>query len=106
MPNCAGMSKGRNMLSKLTIGTRLTLMLALAVLGITAASAISLAIVRQQMLDDRKLELRHLLDGAVSTARASMKEAGGPGTDAGRKAMLATLGAVRFGDPGDTNYIF
>ncbi len=94
------------MLSKLTIGTRLTLMLALAVLGIMAASAISLAIVRQQMLDDRKLELRHLLDGAVSAARASMKDAGGPGTEAGRKAMLASLGAVRFGDPGDVNYIF
>ncbi len=93
------------MLARLTIGTRLTLMVILTVLGIFAASGIGLLALRSELYAGRQHELRNIIDAAVSVARADMKAAGGAESEAGRKAFLSALGAVRFGAAGDANYI-
>ena len=93
------------MLLKLSIGTRLSLMVVLTIFGILAAAGIGLWALRSELYAGRQQELRNLMDAAVSVARADMKAAGGAESEAGRKAYLAALGAVRFGPAGDANYI-
>ncbi len=93
------------MLSQLKIALRINLTLILAALGMLACAGIGLLTSRSQMLEDRHLQLRHLLDLTLSIARAQMAAAGGPESEAGKKAFFSVLRSSRFGDE-KANYIF
>lgn len=80
-------------------------MVILTIFGIFAASGIGLLALRSELYAGRQHELRNIIDTTISIAQADMKAAGGAQSEAGRKAFLAALGAVRFGPAGDVNYI-
>ena len=86
------------MLARLKITTRINVTLFLAVLGTLIVVSIGYSMLRAQMMDERQSQLRNLLDMAVSVARESMMAAGGPKTEAGRKAFFSALQSSRFGD--------
>jgi methyl-accepting chemotaxis protein len=94
------------MLSRLKISTRLNLILATAALGLIANSAIGLYFSHARMLEERRVELRNFLDITLSLARAGMNAAGGPSSEAGRRAFVSALRSVKFGKEKDHNYIF
>jgi methyl-accepting chemotaxis protein len=94
------------MFARLKIATRVNLIPLLAALAILISPAIGLWPLRSQMIEDREVQLRNLLNLALSVARADMKAAGGTATDAGRKAFLSVLSSTRFGEEGEKNYIF
>ncbi len=94
------------MLARLKIATGVILIPLLVAFGVLASSAIGLWTLRSQMLEDRRMQLRNLLDLTLSIARADMKAAGGNATDAGKRAFLSVLHSTRFGDEAEANYIF
>ena len=94
------------MLSRLRITVRIYFILILAAFGMLISSGIGLWTVRSQILDDRRLELRNLLDMALSIARASMMAAGGPTSEGGQKAFFSILLSAHFGDEKQASYIF
>ncbi len=94
------------MLARLKITTRINVTLFLAVLGTLIVGSIGYSMLRAQMMDERQSQLRNLLDMAVAVARNNMTAAGGPATEAGRKAFFSALQSSRFGDEKQTNYIF
>ena len=94
------------MLARLKITTRINLTLLLAVLGIVMVAVIGFSIMRAQMMDERRGQLRNLLDLTLSIARADMMAAGGPTSEAGKKAFFSVLRSTRFGDEKQANYIF
>ncbi|MGO8953121.1 MAG: methyl-accepting chemotaxis protein [Rhodomicrobium sp.] len=94
------------MLARLKIATRVNLIPLLVTFGVVASSAIGLWTLRSQMMEDRRLQLRNVLDLTLSIARADMQAAGGPASDAGRKAFLSALRSARFGNESEANYIF
>ncbi len=94
------------MLSRLRITARIYFILILAAFGMLISSGIGLWTVRSQMLDDRRLELRNLLDMALAVARASMMAAGGPTSEPGQKAFFSILLSARFGDEKQASYVF
>ena len=94
------------MFARLKITTRIHLLLVLAAFGFLASSAIGLWSLRSEMLEDRQKALRNLLDLTLSVAHADMMAAGGPSTQAGKKAFLSVLQSTRFGDEKEANYIF
>ena len=94
------------MFARLKITTRINLTLLLAVVGTFVVMSIGYSIMRAQMMDERQNQLRNLLDMAISVARDNMIAAGGPATEAGRKAFFSVLQSSRFGDEKQANYIF
>ncbi len=94
------------MFAQLKITTRLNLALLLGTLGIAMVGSIAFAMMRAQILDERQGQLRNLLDLTLSVARAGMKAAGGPESEAGRKAFFSVLRSTRFGDEKEVNYVF
>ncbi|MGO9544136.1 MAG: methyl-accepting chemotaxis protein [Rhodomicrobium sp.] len=94
------------MLARVKIATRVNLILLLVAFGVLTSSAIGLWTLRSQMLEDRRTQLRNLLDLALSIARANMEAAGGPSSDTGKKAFLSALRSTRFGNDAEANYIF
>ena len=94
------------MLARLKITTRINFILFLAVLGSLIVVSIGYSILRAQMMEERQSQLRNLLDLAVTIARDNMTAAGGPKTEAGRKAFFSVLQSSRFGDAKQANYIF
>ena len=88
---------------KITMGIRL--LLALGILSLLALAGIGLWSLRSQMLEDRQAQLRKLLDSNLSIARAQMTAAGGPESEAGKKAFFSVLRTSRFGDE-EANYFF
>ena len=94
------------MLARLKITTRINLTLLLAVFGIVMVAAIGFSLMRAQMMDERRGQLRNLLDLTLSIARADMMAAGGPKSEAGKKAFFSVLRSTRFGDEKQANYIF
>jgi methyl-accepting chemotaxis protein len=94
------------MLARLKITTRINVTLLFAVLGILLVGSIGYSMLRNQMMDERQVQLRNLLDMAVAVARDNMMAAGGPKTEAGRKAFFSVLQSSRFGDEKQVNYIF
>ena len=94
------------MLARLKITARINVTLFLAVLGTLIVGSIGYSMLRAQMMDERQNQLRNLLDMAVAVARNTMTAAGGPATEAGRKAFFSALQSSRFGDEKQTNYIF
>ena len=94
------------MLARLKIATRINLIPPLVALAVLVSAAIGLWSLRSQMIEDREVQLRNLLNLALSVARADMMSAGGTATDAGRKAFLSVLSSTRFGEEREKNYIF
>jgi methyl-accepting chemotaxis protein len=94
------------MLARLKIATRVNLIPLLVACGVLFSSAIGLWTLRSQMMEDRRGQLRHLLELTLSIARSDMNAAGGPATEAGRKAFLAALRSTHFGGESEANYIF
>ncbi len=95
-----------SILSRLKIAARIDLILILAALGMLTCAGIALFASRAQMLEDRRVQLRYLLDLALSIARADMTNAGGPKTEAGRKAFFNALRSAEFGEAAEANYLF
>ena len=94
------------MLARLKIATRINLIPPLVALAVLASSAIGLWSLRAQMLEDRHVQLQNLLNLTLTVAQADMKAAGGPASDAGRKAFLSVLSAAKFGAEAAKNYVF
>ena len=94
------------MFARLKITTRIHVLLVLAAFGFLASSGMGLWSLRSQMLEDREKQLRNLLELTLSVARGDMMAAGGPSSQAGRKAFLSVLQSTRFGDAKEANYIF
>ncbi len=94
------------MFARLKITTRIHLLLVLAAFGFLASMGIGLWSLRAQMMEDRQGQLRNLLDLTLSIARADMAKAGGPSSEAGRKAFFSVLQATRFGEEKEANDIF
>ncbi len=94
------------MLARLKIATRVNLIPLLVAFGVLVSSAIGLWTLRSQMLEDRRAHLRDVLGLTLSIARTDMKAAGGPASEAGRKAFLSVLRSTRFGEGTEANYIF
>jgi serine phosphatase RsbU (regulator of sigma subunit) len=92
------------MLARLKITMGIRFLLALGVVSLLALSGIGLWTLRSQMLEDRKAELRKLIDLTLSVARAAMMKAGGPASEIGRKTFFEVLQTARFGK--DQNYVF
>ena len=85
------------MLSRLKIALRINLLLMLAASGIFICAAIGLWGLREQMMEDRRIHLRNLMEVVLPEARSAMDEAGGSQTEAGRKAFFKKLRSVKFG---------
>jgi methyl-accepting chemotaxis protein len=94
------------MIGRLRISTQINLALLLGALGIAIVAAIAFAMMRAQILDERRGQLRNLLDLTISIARADMKAAGGPESETGRQAFFSVLQSTRFGHEKEVNYIF
>jgi signal transduction histidine kinase len=92
-------------LSSFKIASRVNLLIGLAALGMALCSCIGLWTLREQMLEDRRIELRDLSDFVLAFARERMDATGGPATEAGRAAFLSALRVARFGN-GKADYVF
>ena len=94
------------MFARMKIATRLNLTVVLAAAGILAAMAISLWVLRAQMLEDRRTELRNILDATLSVATAAAVAGGGFENQAGRTAFSEVLNSTRFGSKAEVNFVF
>jgi signal transduction histidine kinase len=94
------------MLARLRITTRINLTLLLGVIGTLMLTYIGNSILRGQMMDERQSQLRNLVDMSITIAREAMIAAGGPATEAGRKAFFSVLQSSHFGNEKQANYIF
>ncbi len=100
MPGFLCRAGGPSALSRLRIAVRIDLLLILAAFGMVVCSAIGLYTLREQMLADRRVQLRAALNMVLDQARREMNAQGGPQVDAGRNAFFRTLGSMKF-DVGD-----
>ena len=94
------------MFARMNIATRVNVTVVLAAAGILAAMAISLWVLRAQMLEDRRTLLHNVLDATLSSATAAAKSAGGFETPAGRLAFTSALSTSRFGSESEVNFVF
>jgi signal transduction histidine kinase len=92
-------------LSRFKIASRVNLLIGLAALGMVLCSGIGLWALREQMYEDRRVQLRELTQVILHYARQDMNAAGGPETKSGREAFVSAVDSVRFGDD-KTNYVF
>jgi signal transduction histidine kinase len=92
-------------LSRLNIGQRIDLLLVLAFVGMAVCSALGLWALREQMIEDRRVQLHNVMNLVLDHARADMNENGGPQSATGRAAFLATIKSTKYGD-NEANYFF
>jgi signal transduction histidine kinase len=83
-------------LCQLRIAVRVHLLLALAGLGIVICAAIGLWTLREQMIEDRRAQLTHVLNLVLDYARGQMSKMGGPRSDTGRQAFLDTIRSAKY----------
>jgi PAS domain S-box-containing protein len=95
----------KRVLSRLKIGVRINLLLALAAFGMLVCAGIGLWAVRTDMLEAKRGQLRYVMDLVLQDARDDMAKAGGAQTAAGREALFENLRTAKFGDS-PTNYFF
>jgi PAS domain S-box-containing protein len=93
------------LLSRLKIAFRINLLLALASFGMLVCAGIGLWALRTHMLEDKRVQLRYLMDLVVNDARGDMHSSGGWATEAGRSAFLDVIKSAKFGDS-SINYFF
>ena len=89
---------GGSLLSRLKIAIRIDLLLVIAAIGMAICSGIGLWSLRMQMLEDRRVQLRNVMELVVEHALGDMNEKGGPQSEAGRNAFFDMLGTVKYGD--------
>jgi methyl-accepting chemotaxis protein len=94
------------MFARMKIATRINVTVVLAAAGILAAMLIGLWALRAQMLEDRRTQLRNILDATLSVAATAAQAAGGIETEPGRKAFTKAIDAVRFGTAAEVNFVF
>ena len=95
------------MLSRLKIAIRIDLLLVIAAIGMAICSGIGLWTLRKQMLEDRRVQLRNVMELVVQHALGDMNEKGGPQSEAGRNAFFDMLGTTKYGDnPADYFFSF
>jgi signal transduction histidine kinase len=84
-------------LSRLKIAVRIYLLLMLTAFGIGVSAAIGLWGLREQLMEDKRADLRNLMDVVLPDARSAMNAAGGAQTGSGRRAFFDKLRSVNFG---------
>jgi signal transduction histidine kinase len=95
-----------HVLSRLKIAVRINLLLVLTALGILVSAAIGLWGLSEQMMEDRRIHLRNLMEVVLDDARSDMASAGGPETETGRRAFFEMLRRAKFHDDAPNNYFF
>lgn len=105
LPGFLCRASGQSPLSRLRIAARIDLLLILAALGMVVCSTIGLYTLREQMFEDRRMQLRVVLDMVLDQARREMDAQGGPQTEAGRNAFFKVLGSMKY-DVRESNYFF
>ncbi len=93
------------MLSRLKIGVRIYLLIALAAFGMFVCAGIGLWALRAQMFEDRRVQLTSLMDVVLNNARDTMNRSGGAQTEPGRAAFFDTIRGAKFSDS-PANYFF
>ncbi|MCE1242332.1 methyl-accepting chemotaxis protein [Oryzomicrobium sp.] len=86
-------------MKNLKLGWKLTLLVALAALGIVASIAMGLAQLRDNLLEDRKFKTRHVVEtvhGLVSHYYA-LQTSGALGEDEAKAAAIAAVRRLRYG---------
>ncbi len=86
------------MLSRLNIAVRINLLLALSALGMVVCAGIGLMALRIQMIEEKHIQLRYVMDVALNDARSNMNGAGGSQTGSGRDSFLDVIKRAKFGD--------
>ncbi len=86
------------MLSRLNIAVRINLLLALSALGMLVCAGIGLMALRMQMLEEKRVQLRYVMDVVLNDARNDMNGAGGSQTGSGRDGFLDVIKSAKFGD--------
>ncbi|MFZ1108940.1 MAG: ATP-binding protein [Rhodomicrobium sp.] len=94
------------MFARVTIRFRILLILLLDAIGMVACSGVGLWALREQLLEDRKVQLHTIMDSTLSVARAAMQASGGAESDAGRAAFFFALRSMHFGSESEQNYAF
>ena len=92
-------------LENLRVSTRMRLLVALALLGLVALCAVSLANLRSSLMDDRKLQTKYLVESAQGVIEHFYKQsqAGTLAEADARKGATETLRAMRYAG---NNYLF
>ena len=92
-------------LENLRVSTRMRLLVALALLGLVALCAVSLANLRSSLMDDRKLQTKYLVESAQGVIEHCYKQsqAGTLAEADARKGATETLRAMRYAG---NNYLF
>ncbi len=92
-------------LENLRVLTRMRLLVALALLGLVALCAVSLANLRSSLMDDRKLQTKYLVESAQGVIEHFYKQsqAGTLAEADARKGATETLRAMRYAG---NNYLF
>jgi PAS domain S-box-containing protein len=85
-------------LSRLKIAVRINLLLVLASLGMLLCAGIGLWALRTQMLEEKRIQLRYLMDMALNDARGDLDRSGGAQSESGRAAFLDNLERAQWGD--------
>ncbi len=86
------------MLSRLNIAVRINLLLALSAFGMLVCAGIGLMALRMQMLEEKRVQLRYVMNVVLNDARTNMNAAGGPQTGSGRDSFLDVIKSAKFGD--------
>ena len=89
---------GGSLLSRLKIAIRIDLLLVIAAVGMVICSGIGLWTLRKQMLEDRRAQLRNVMELVIEHARSDMNEKGGPQSESGRNAFFDMLRTTKYGD--------
>ena len=98
---------GDDLLSQLKIALRIDLLLVIAAIGMAICSGIGLWTLRKQMLEDRRIQLRNVMELVIQHARDDMNEKGGPQSESGRNAFFDMLRTTKYGDnPADYFFSF
>ena len=92
-------------LTNLAVAARMRLLIGMTMLGLIVLCAVSLASLRNTMMDDRKVQTKHLVESGVSIIKHFHAQAqAGTLSDAdARKAATEALRAARYDG---TNYLF
>ena len=95
----------RRMLNNMKIGTRLSLIVVTAIVGMIAVMVAGLLMLRGELLEDRRLLTRHIIESAQGLAGRfhAMAESGEITMDEARTLTMEAIRGIRYGDG---EYIF
>src|SRR5574343_497085 len=92
-------------LANLAVAARMRLLIGMMMLGLIALCAVSLGSLRTSMMDDRKVQTKHLVESGASVLKHfhALAQAGTLSEADAQKAAPETLRAVRYDG---SNYLF